>query len=309
MAHPTTTAGVVFPLLTYEGPAPEPLPPCPLPTAADKRAAEAARQRERDEKREAEHDQVRQELKKKKGLWASLNALCEDMAHELDKTFDRAVGGVAKTVSTEAEDRATARFRKYFPHLMMERLVADFRCSLFTLSGPLQGSLLLSTYHLCFVAANTAAVAVRLPDIVSLQLALTLPPLDADAAPHVALVHDPTYTTTEASCLEVYTASQHLLVFGSFWDLRAAGASPLPCAAEVDRQWREAAAHCPVALAVPHDRFDHPQIGRYRPPVTPPTAEQPEDAAAPQSATESAHQTDSSPASASQDADPPPVGT
>lgn len=57
-------------------------------------------------------------------------------------------------------------------------------------------------------------------------------------------------------------------------DLRAAGASPLPCAAEVDRQWREAAAHCPVALAVPHDRFDHPQIGRHRPPVTPPTAPQ-----------------------------------
>ena len=152
---------------------------------------------------------------------------------------------------------------------MMEQLVAEFGCTLLTQSGRLPGFMQISSFHLCFVGENSLAVALRLPDIASLQLALTIPPPTPKAPPHVALVYDPSWQTTEASCVEVFTAAGQWLLFGEFWSLTSDANLVMDAFATLDGCWRDVPGWKPPEQSLGYGHFEHPQLEAYVAPEEP----------------------------------------
>ena len=75
MLTPTTGDGAVFSLPTFDGPCPEPLPKCPLPTPAERKAYKAQKQQQKKELRNEAHERTKEVWLVLLRTWQHLNSV------------------------------------------------------------------------------------------------------------------------------------------------------------------------------------------------------------------------------------------
>jgi len=257
--------GLQYNPITYYGNPPLPPVPCIDPLPQQQRELSRMNQLELDNAKAALVAERR--LNRPSGLRGRLSLSANEAMLQLDRTVNDLTYRANGKYTARQTQAANSRLRCNFPQLVNEILVGgEYRCTLGTQNGDLNGYLMFTNNHLLFLPEGGIGVGIPLVEIISVQRLIEAQTVDRIA--HFIGCDAP---EVRAQAIQFFLSSGQLLLFKNFISLRALSASlPVTDVFNIfDHVWRAS-----MPIPVPHivyvapENFRQPQYG-FAPPVRP----------------------------------------